>query len=43
MKYLNHSQDIITVLTTGTAGEEKINGHSKDMRMELIQKDTNLK
>ncbi|CAI2368515.1 unnamed protein product [Moneuplotes crassus] len=40
MKYLNHSQDTISFLTMGIAGEEKVNGHPKDMRMEFIQKDS---
>ena len=43
MKYLNHSQDSITVLTMGTAGVDKIIGHSKDLRMEVLQKDTNIR
>lgn len=40
LKYLGHSQDSITIITTGIAGEEKVTGHSKDTKLELKQKDT---
>lgn len=38
--YLGFDQDCITLLTSGVAGIDKVNGYPKHLKMDLKQKDT---
>jgi len=40
MKYMQHSQSTVAVITSGIAGRDKVSGLAKPTKMELKQKDT---